>query len=41
MHAERAPAEGRIDNLHNGFRDRANVGVVGHDCREGSWIFLP
>ena len=35
MYAKRALAEGRIDNLDDGFRDSANVGVVGHDGGEG------
>jgi hypothetical protein len=35
MHAEGSFAKGRVNNLHDGFRDRANVGVLGHDCGEG------
>jgi hypothetical protein len=38
--AKRALAEWRIHNLYDGFRDQANVGVVGHDGGEGLLDFL-
>src|SRR3982074_2794461 len=40
VHTKRALAKGRVDNLRDGFRNRANVGVVGHDSGEGLLDFL-
>ena len=40
VHAKRALAEWRIHNLDDGFRDSANVGVVGHDSGERLLNFL-
>jgi hypothetical protein len=40
VHPKRALAEWRIDNLHDGFRNRANVSIVGHDRGEGLLDFL-
>ena len=34
MHAKRALAEWRVDYLNDGLRDRADIGVVGHDSSE-------
>jgi hypothetical protein len=35
VRAERPLAERRIDDLHDGFGNRAHIGVLGHDSGEG------
>src|SRR5260370_28432471 len=40
VHAKRAFAKWRIDNLRDGLRNRTNLGVIGHDSGEGLLDFL-
>ena len=40
VHTKRSLDERRINNLHDGFSNRPNVGVLGHDGGEGLLDFL-
>jgi hypothetical protein len=40
MHSKRSFAERSIDNLRDGFRNRPNIGIVGHDSGESLLDFL-